>query len=211
MPNTIRKPYIVGIAGGTAAGKTTLARMLFNRLGDDRAACIAHDAYYRVFSHLPADQRTQINFDHPDALETELLVQHLRALTRGETVPVPIYDFTTHTRTAKTKKISPRPIIIAEGILLWTERTLRNLLNLKIFVDVPPDIRLIRRIHRDVNERGRTLESVTHQYLETSRPMHEAYVEPARKHADLIVPGDRDLTIAANVILSHLCTVLNSK
>ena len=204
MPNTPCKPYIVGIAGGTGAGKTTLAHRLFEQLGDDRATRIAHDAYYRGFAHLPADQRAQINFDHPDALETELLVQHLRALARGETASIPIYDFTTHTRTSKTHAIAPRPIIIVEGLLLWTERTLRDLLDLKIFVDVPPDIRLIRRIHRDVNERGRTPESVIHQYLATSRPMHETYVEPFRKHADLIVPGDRDLTIAADAILSHL-------
>lgn len=207
MPNTLCKPYIVGIAGGTGAGKTTLARMLFEQLGDDRAACIAHDAYYRGFSHLPADRRAQINFDHPDALETNLLVRHLRALARGKTAAIPVYDFTTHTRTSKTHAIAPRPIIIVEGLLLWTEQPLRDLLNLKIFVDVPPDIRLTRRIDRDVNERGRTPESVIHQYLETSRPMHDAHVEPARKHADLIVPGDRDLTVAADVILSHLCAI----
>ncbi len=204
MPNTICKPYTVGIAGGTGAGKTTLAHMLFDHLGEDRVTCIAHDAYYRNFSHIPADQRAQINFDHPNALETDLLVQHLQALSRGETVSIPTYDFTTHSRTYRTLEICPRPVIIVEGILILAEQTLRDVLNLKIFVDAPSDIRLIRRINRDVDERGRTPESVTHQYLKTVRPMHDTYVEPSRKYADLIVCGDRDFTIAANLVLGHL-------
>ena len=209
MPNAIYKPYIVGIAGGTGAGKTTLAHMLFEHLGDDRSIRIAHDAYYRDFSHIPADQRGQINFDHPDALETDLLVQHLQALSRGETVLIPTYDFTTHIRTSKTIEIFPRPIIIVEGILLLVEQILHDALNLKIFVDTPPDIRLIRRMNRDVDERGRTPESVTFQYLETVRPMHDTYVEPSRKYADLIVCGDRDFTIARDLILGHLYAILD--
>ena len=207
MPNAICKPYIVGIAGGTGAGKTTLSNILFDHLGDDCALRISHDAYYRDFVHVPADQRRQINFDHPDALETDLLVQHLQALSRGETVLIPTYDFTTHSRSNRTLELCPRPIIIVEGILLLVEQMLRDALNLKIFVDTPPDIRLIRRVNRDVDERGRSPESVTLQYRETVRPMHDIYVEPSRKYADLIVCGDRDFTIATDLILRHLCTL----
>lgn len=211
MPNAICKPYIVGIAGGTGAGKTTLAHILFDHLGDDCAIRIAHDAYYRDFSHIPADQRGQINFDHPDALETDLLVQHLKALSRGETVLIPVYDFSTHSRSHRTLELCPRPVIIVEGILLLVEQVLRDALNLKIFVDAPPDIRLIRRMNRDVDERGRTPESVAVQYLETVRPMHDAYVEPSRKYADLIVCGDRDFTIARDLILGYLHAILGKK
>ena len=204
MSNSIRKPYIVSIAGGTGAGKTTLAHTLFNRLGDTQVALIAHDAYYRDFSHLSPDARAQINFDHPNALETDLLVQHLQTLSQGKPVDIPTYDFTTHTRTSKTTEISPRPIIIVEGILIFTDESLRDCLDLKIFVDAPADIRLIRRLNRDVFERGRTPDSVTQQYLQTVKPMHDLFVEPSRQHADLIVPGDRDLTLAIGLILAHL-------
>ena len=211
MPNAICKPYIVGIAGGTGAGKTTLARILFDHLGEGQAIRIAHDAYYRDFSHVPVAQRAQINFDHPDALETDFLVQHLQALSRGETVSIPTYDFTTHSRTYRTLEICPRPIIIVEGILVLVEQILRDALNLKIFVDTPTDIRLIRRVNRDVDERGRSPESVTLQYLETVRPMHDTYVEPSRKYADLIVCGDRDFTIARDLILGHLYVIIKKK
>ena len=211
MPNAICKPYIVGIAGGTGAGKTSLAHMLFDCLGKDRAIGIAHDAYYRDFSHIPTDQRAQINFDHPDAIETDLLVRHLQALSRGETVLVPTYDFTTHSRTHRTLEICPRPVIIVEGILLLVEQILRDVLSLKIFVDTPSDVRLIRRINRDVDERGRTPESVTLQYLETVRPMHATYVEPSREYADLVVCGDRDFTIARDLVLGHLYAILRKK
>ena len=208
MSDSLCKPYIVGIAGGTGSGKTTLTQTLFDHLGTDQMACIAHDAYYRNFSHLPPDQRAQINFDHPDALETDLLAQHLQTLSQGNTTDIPTYDFSTHTRTSQTHAISPRPIIIVEGILILTQELLRQYLDLKIFVDAPADIRLIRRLNRDVSERGRTPESVTQQYLQTVRPMHDAFVEPTRQHADLIVPGDRDLTQVTNLILGHLHTVL---
>ena len=211
MPNAICNPYIVGVAGGTGAGKTTFAHILLGYLGEGRAIRISHDAYYRDFSHIPADQRAQINFDHPDALETDLLVQHLQALSRGETVLVPTYDFTTHSRSYRTLELCPRPIIIVEGILVLVEQILRDALNLKIFVDTPPDIRLIRRVNRDVEERGRTPESVILQYLGTVRPMHDSHVEPSRKYADLIVCGDRDFTIATDLILGHLYTILDKK
>lgn len=210
MANTNRKPYILGIAGGTGAGKTTLAHTLVNRLGEHCATCIAHDAYYRDFSHLISDDRARINFDHPDALETDLLIKHLNMLTCGESIAVPIYDFTTHTRTTETLTISPHPIIIIEGILTFAEKTLQDCFDLKIYVDTPPDIRLIRRLNRDITERGRTPESVTQQYLKTVRPMHNTFVEPARKNADLIVPGERDLSLATNLILNHLHTKLGN-
>lgn len=203
------KPYILGIAGGSGSGKTTLAQSLLKALGNQQASLIAHDAYYKDQSHLPQSRRAQTNFDHPDALETELLITHLKNLQNGQTIQVPTYDFATHTRTSKSITLKPIPIFIIEGILLFTHPQLCDLLNFKIFVDAPPDIRFTRRLNRDVSERGRTPESVTHQYLTTVRPMHNTFVEPSRKYADLILPGESDTHLATQFIVAHLQTILS--
>jgi len=201
------KPYILGIAGGSGSGKTTLAQNLLTALGKHQTSLIPHDAYYKDLSHLSSEMRAQINVDHPDTLETELLITHLQTLSNGHAIQMPTYDFTTHTRTPKTMRITPHPVILVEGILLLENAHLRNLFHLKIFVDAPADMRFIRRLNRDVAERGRTPESVTHQYLTTVRPMHETFVEPSRKYADLIIPGESNTALATQFILSHLQTI----
>jgi len=204
----MNKPYILGIAGGTGSGKTTLAQAILQHLGSDRAALIPHDAYYRDLSHLSPEDRARCNFDHPDALETSLLVRHLDALKRGASVDVPVYDFNTHTRTPQTVCLEPRSVVLVEGILILDDADLCRRLDLGVFVDAAPDVRLIRRLTRDVRTRGRTPESVFQQYLDTVRPMHETFVEPSRKRANLIVPGEGDTAVALALIQGHLRTVL---
>ncbi len=204
----MNKPYILGIAGGTGSGKTTLAQALIHHLGPAHAVLISHDAYYKNLSHLSVSERVQTNFDHPDALETTLLIQHLEALKKGESIPMPAYDFHTHTRKLETVVISPRPIVIVEGILVFSHADLCSQFDLRIFVDTAPDVRLSRRFLRDITQRGRTPESVDHQYLTTVRPMHDAFVEPSRKYAHLIIPGENDNRTAIALILGHLQTIL---
>jgi uridine kinase len=201
------KPYILGIAGGSGSGKTTLAQNLFTTLGKHQTSLIPHDAYYKNLSHLSPDMRAQTNVDHPNTLETDLLIIHLQSLSNGHPIQMPTYDFTTHTRTPKTILIHPHPVIIVEGILLFENPHLRNLFHLKIFVDAPADMRFIRRLNRDVSERGRTPESVTDQYLATVRPMHDTFVEPSQKYADLIIPGESNTNLATQFIISHLQTI----
>lgn len=202
-------PYLIGIAGGTGAGKTTLAQTLSKTLGN-QACLIPHDAYYRDLSNLPLETRAQTNFDHPNALETELLITHLQTLTQNQSVQIPTYDFTSHTRTKKTLHLTPHPIIIVEGILLFENPSLCDLCNLKIFVDADADIRFARRITRDVTERGRTPQSITQQYLTTVRPMHNTFVAPSRNQADLIIPGESNTALATKLILAHLKSILSS-
>lgn len=194
---------VIGIAGGTGSGKTTVARNIARRLALDAITVIEQDAYYRNLADLPPAQRDLRNFDHPDALETSRFTRDLRALKAGERVEQPVYDFTTHTRTGETVRITPREVIIAEGILLFHFPDVRALLDIKIFVDTPPDIRLLRRITRDIRDRGRTLETVTAQYLQTVRPMHEEFVEPSKRHADVIIPEGGHNEIAIDMVASR--------
>jgi len=181
------QPMIVGIAGGTGSGKTTLANAIFKEIGHDNVLHLSHDNYYRDLSHLPPKERDEQNFDHPRALETELLVQHLSLLRNGSSVPIPSYVFSSHTRAATSAESSPRPIIVVEGILIFDSAELRDLLDLKIFVDTEADTRFIRRLRRDVAERGRDMGSVIEQYETTVKPMHKQFVEPTKQFADFVL------------------------
>lgn len=198
------RPLVVGIAGGTGSGKTTVAHKLVAAMPEGRAVTIEHDAYYRDQSHLTFDERTQINYDHPSSLETSLMVEHLRELRAGRAVEVPIYDFAHHTRATESRRVEPAPVIVVEGILVFTEAALRELMDVKIFVDTDPDIRLMRRIRRDLEHRGRSFQSIRDQYYATVRPMHIEHVEPSKRWADLIVPEGGDNRVALDVLLGQL-------
>jgi uridine kinase len=184
----LAQPLIIGVAGGTGSGKTTVSNSILERVGSDQISYIQHDHYYRDRSHLPPEERGKINFDHPDSLENELLARHLKILKGGQAVEVPQYDFTTHVRKPETTRVEPRRVILVEGILIFAVKALRDLMDIKLFVDTDADIRLIRRIRRDMTERGRTLESVIRQYTESVRPMHLEFVEPSKRYADIIIP-----------------------
>lgn len=198
---------IVGIAGGTGAGKTTIARHLMDALPEGQACLIPHDSYYRDRSDLSDEQRDRLNFDHPEALDTKLLVEHLNHLRSGNTVHIPDYDFVTHTRREDWIVTPPAPVILVEGIMVLVDPRLRKLLDIKLFVETQDDIRVLRRFNRDINERGRSFDSVRRQYLETVRPMHVEHVEPSRKHADLIIPEGGDNTVALRVLITTLASV----
>jgi uridine kinase len=195
---------VVGIAGGTGSGKTTVAHKLAAAMPPGRCITIEHDAYYRDQAHLTFDERTKINYDHPSSLESDLLAQHLADLRAGRPVEIPIYDFATHTRRTDTRRVSPSRVIIVEGILVFTEPALREQMDIKIFVDTDADIRLIRRIRRDLEQRGRSFQSVRDQYYQTVRPMHLEHVEPSKRWADLIVPEGGDNKVALDVLLGQL-------
>jgi len=181
-------PVVIGIAGGSGSGKTTVLDHIIRELGADPIAVLDHDAYYHDLSHLPPEKRARFNFDHPDALETELMREHLDQLIEGEAVEKPLYDFTTHTRREETETVEPRPVIIIEGILVLAESLLEERMDIKIYVDAADDIRLMRRIRRDMQERGRSIEGVLRQYERTVRPMHLEFVEPSKREADVIIP-----------------------
>ena len=204
MHEGMRTRFVIGIAGGSGSGKTTLAWLIMERIGPESIAFLPHDAYYRDFSHLPPEERLQVNYDHPNTLETELLIEHIRALKAGKAVDRPLYDFTTHARRPETVRVEPRPILLVEGILVLAEPALRRLFDLKLYVDTDPDIRFIRRLQRDVRERGRTPEMVIEQYMRTVRPMHLEFVEPSKRYADLIVPEGGLNTVALEVIVARI-------
>jgi uridine kinase len=200
MDNNI---LVIGIAGGTGSGKTTLMNNLIQRFGDV-VTVLSHDNYYRRLDHLTFEERTKINYDEPAALETDLMSRHLDELRRGNAIDCPIYDFTQHNRSADTMRIIPRQVIIVEGILIFENKELRDLMDIKIFVDTDADVRLCRRIKRDVNKRGRSLESVLQQYQETVKPMHEKYVEPSKKYANLVVLEGGKNWVALDMIVGRI-------
>jgi uridine kinase len=197
------RPLVIGVAGGTGSGKTKLAQNLFDALKDS-AALIQQDMYYRDRSHMPPAERESVNYDHPDALDNALLASHLRALKGGGAVDLPVYDFVTHTRKSESRPLAPTSVVIVEGIMVLVDESVRAELDIKIFVDTDADIRLLRRLKRDVDKRGRTLLSVMEQYQATVRPMHLAYVEPSKRWADLIIPEGGKNPIALDVILARL-------
>jgi uridine kinase len=197
-------PVIIGIAGGTGSGKTTVARAIYDRVGKDRIEWISHDSYYRNFEALTPEQRHHINFDHPDSLETELLARHLDVLCKGAAVEVPIYEFAAYARKAETQRVEPRRVIIVEGILVLGEPELRKRIHIKLFVDTPADIRFMRRLVRDIKTRDRSMESVIEQYMTTVRPMHEEFVEPSKRYADLIIPEGGENLVAIDAIISRV-------
>lgn len=199
-----RKPLVVGVAGGTGAGKTTVTRAIAEAVGAERAAVLPEDAYYREYADLSEARRTAINWDHPDTIEVELLLEHLRRLVAGQAIERPIYDFAAYARAAETVRIEPKPVLIVEGILLFVEPRLREMFDVKVFVDTDADIRFIRRLLRDVRDRGRTVESVVSQYLATVRPMHVAFVEPSKRFADIIVPEGGENAVAIGLLRSAL-------
>ncbi|HEY8850050.1 MAG TPA: uridine kinase [Thermoanaerobaculia bacterium] len=200
----MKTPVIIGIAGGTGSGKTTVARAIYDRVGSDRIEWISHDSYYRNFEGLSPEDRHKINFDHPDSLETELLIRHLDVLGKGSSVEVPLYDFASHTRRPDTQRVEPRRVVIVEGILVLAEPELRKRIDIKLFVDTPADIRFMRRLMRDIQGRGRSLESVVHQYMTTVRPMHEEFVEPSKRYADLIIPEGGENQVALDAIIARV-------
>jgi len=196
--------YVVGVAGGTGSGKTTVARRLVETLPEGRVSILQHDHYYRDRADLTYDERCQLNFDHPDSLETGLLIEHLSRLKSGEPIDAPMYDFETHRRSDQTRRVEPTPVIVVEGILVFVERRLREHLDLKLFVDTPPDIRVFRRIRRDLEQRGRDFTSIREQYYATVRPMHLQFVEPSKAYADLIIPEGGRNQVALDLILAKL-------
>jgi uridine kinase len=202
-------PLIVGIAGGSGSGKTTVAQEILNRVGPDRIAYLPHDAYYKDLSGLPPVQKAEVNFDHPNSLETGLLIQHVKQLKAGNPVKLPVYDFSIDRRTEKTIPITPHRVIIVEGILIFAEPELRPLFDLKIFVDTDSDLRFIRRLQRDITERGRSPESVIKQYLKTVRPMHLEFVEPSKRYADVIIPEGGFNTAALDMVAARITEMLN--
>ncbi|HWQ45303.1 MAG TPA: uridine kinase [Longilinea sp.] len=204
-------PVVIGIAGGSGSGKTTVANVILERVGAHRIAYLPHDAYYRDLAHLPPNQRREVNFDHPDSLETDLLTQHVIQLKEGKPVDLPIYDFTNHTRTDRTVRVNPQRVIMVEGILIFAERALREHFDVKIFVDTDADIRFIRRLQRDISERGRTTETVVQQYLTTVRPMHLEFVEPSKRYADVIIPEGGMNAVAMDMVISRLEELLQGE
>lgn len=205
------KPCVLGVAGGTGSGKTTVARAILDAVGADRITLIEQDSYYRDVDWRSEGELLHHNFDHPSALDNELLVSHLAALKAGHPVEVPIYDFVRHRRTARTKRVAPQPVIVLEGILLFVEPSLRELLDFKIYVDTDADLRLIRRLGRDMAERGRTVQDVLRQYLETVRPMHLEFVEPSKRYADIIIPEGGENRVALEMVVAHVQQLLEGK
>ena len=204
------RPVVIGVAGGTGSGKTTVVTKIMDSLGDDAVSFIQHDFYYKDHPELTLEDRGALNYDHPDALETSLLAAHLEELRSGRVVEASRYDFSLHARRTETQRIEPRKAIILEGILILVDQALRELMDIKIFVDTDPDVRFIRRLQRDLSERGRTMESVIDQYQKTVRPMHLEFVEPSKRYADIIIPEGGSNAVAVDMLLTKVRSITSS-
>lgn len=202
---------IIGICGGTGSGKTTIARAIVDAVGADRVVLVEQDSYYRNLADMPLDERHQANFDHPDSIDSDMLVNHLVRLKQGLSVDMPLYDFVTHTRSDKIEVINPKPVVIVEGILIFAEPRVLDLLDVRVFVDTPDDVRLMRRLRRDINERGRTFERTLEQYERTIRPMHFEFVEPSKRHADIIIPEGSNTGVTVEFLCSMVRERLNGE
>ena len=198
---------IIGICGGTGSGKTTIARKIVEAVGRANVVLVEQDSYYRNLADMPLDERHQANFDHPDSIDSDMLVNHLMRLKQGLSVEMPLYDFVTHTRSEEIEVIDPKPVVIVEGILIFAEPRVLDLLDVRVFVDTPDDVRLMRRLRRDINERGRTFERTLEQYERTIRPMHFEFVEPSKRHADIILPEGSN----TGVTVEFLCSMVREK
>lgn len=206
----MQHPVVIGIAGGSGSGKTTVLERIVDAHGAGGIAVLDHDAYYCDLSHLPMEEREQFNFDHPDALETELMREHLDRLIAGKPVEKPIYDFTTHSRRAETERVEPEPVVIVEGLLVLAEQPLLETMDIKIYVDAADDIRLMRRIRRDMHERDRSIESILAQYERHVRPMHLEFVEPSKRNADIIIPRGGHNDVAIHMVLSRIRALMQA-
>lgn len=200
---------IIGICGGTGSGKTTIARAIVEAVDAKNVVLVEQDSYYRNLSDMPLDERHQANFDHPDSLDSDMLVNHILRLKQGLSIEMPLYDFATHTRSEKIEVIEPRPVVIVEGILIFAESRVLDLLDVRVFVDTPDDVRLMRRLRRDITERGRTFERTLDQYERTIRPMHFEFVEPSKRHADIIIPEGAQTGVTVQVLCGLIQRKLN--
>ena len=198
---------IIGICGGTGSGKTTIARAIVDAVGRENVVLVEQDSYYRNLADMPLDERHQANFDHPDSIDSDMMVNHLIRLKQGLSVDMPLYDFVTHTRSDEIEVINPKPVVIVEGILIFAEPRVLDLLDVRVFVDTPDDVRLMRRLRRDITERGRTFERTLDQYERTIRPMHFEFVEPSKRHADIIIPEGSN----TGVTVDFLCSMVREK
>jgi uridine kinase len=206
----MQRPLVIGVAGGSGSGKTTVTEAILERVGRERIALLQHDSYYHDLSYLPLEQRAQVNFDHPDAFDNALYLAHLDALVAGQQVAMPTYNFTTYIRLPEVMMVSPQPVVLLEGILIFADAALRERMSIKLFVDAESDLRIIRRIERDTRSRGRTVESVIEQYLNTVRPMHLEFVEPSKRYADIIIPNGGLNETAIDMVVARIERMLNT-
>lgn len=207
----MKKPIVIGITGGTGSGKSTIAREIYESFNEKNITMIEQDSYYKDQSNLEPEERVKTNYDHPKAFDNDLLIEHIKSLVAGESIEKPIYDFSIHNRVKETITVEPNQIIIVEGILIFENEKLRDLMDIKIFVDTDADVRIVRRIVRDINERGRTLESVINQYLTMVRPMHLQFTEPSKRYADLIIPEGGGNKVAIDLLVAKIKEIINSK
>jgi uridine kinase len=211
MSGTFLRPLVIGVAGGSGSGKTTVTEAILERVGRARIALLPHDSYYRDLSHLPLAERARVNFDHPDAFDNELYVAHLDALISGAAVALPSYDYAAYVRTAAVQPVAPQQVVLLEGILIFADAALRERMDIKLYVDAESDLRIIRRIQRDTLRRGRTLEKVIEQYLKTVRPMHLEFVEPSKRYADIIIPSGGLNRIAIDMVAARIERMLDER